>query len=56
MTMREKQILARAIGIEKEKEKILLSLHSFRPLKNIHVVVGTAHRKPEYLEMRRTYA
>ena len=24
--------------------------------KNIPVLVGTTHRKPEYLEMRRTYA
>ena len=28
----------------------------FKLRKNIPVVVGTTHRKPEYLEMRRTYA
>ena len=33
----------------------LLSLHSFKPRKNIPVFVGTTHRKPKYLEMRRTY-
>ena len=31
-------------------------LHSFKPRKNIPVLVGTTHRKLEYLEMRRTYA
>ena len=34
----------------------LLSPHSFKPGKNIPVLVGTTHRKPEYLEMRRTYS
>ena len=31
------------------------SLHSFKPHKNIPGLVGTTHRKPEYLEMRRTF-
>ena len=35
---------------------VLLSLHSFKPCKNIPVLVGTTHSKPEYHEMRRTYA
>ena len=35
---------------------ILLSPHSFKPRKIIPVLVGTTHRKPEYLEMRRMYA
>ena len=35
---------------------VLLSLHSFKSRKNIPVLVGTTHRKPEYLEMRRMYA
>ena len=34
----------------------LFSPHSFKPRKNIPVLVGTTHRKLEYLEMRRTYA
>ena len=34
----------------------LLSLHSFKPGKIIPVLVGTTHRKPEHLEMRRRYA
>ena len=39
----------------------MLSPHSFtlckpKPRKNIPVLVGTTHRKPEYLEMRITYA
>ena len=36
--------------------KALASPHSFKPRKNIPVLVGTTHRKPEYLAMRRTYA
>ena len=36
--------------------QVLLSPHSFKARKNIPVLVGTTHRKPEYLEMRRTYA
>ena len=35
---------------------VLLSLHNFKPRKNIPVLEGTTHRKTEYLEMRRTYA
>ena len=35
---------------------VLLSLQSFKPRKKIPVLVGTTRRKPEYLEMRRTYA
>ena len=31
-------------------------MYSFKPRKNIPVLVGTAHRKPEYLELRSTYA
>ena len=34
-------------------------LRSFKPRKNIPVSlcpVGTTHRKPEYIQMRRTYA
>ena len=34
----------------------LLYLHSFKPRKNIPVLISTTHRKPESLEMRRTYA
>ena len=30
--------------------------HSFKPRKNIPVLVGTTHKKTEYPEMRRTYA
>ena len=33
---------------------VLLSQQSFKPLKNIPGLVGTTHKKPEYLEMRRT--
>ena len=29
---------------------------SFKPCKNIPVLVGTTHRKPEYLEIRRSNA
>ena len=36
--------------------QVLLSPHSFKPRKNIPVSVSTTHRKPEYLEMHRTYA
>ena len=36
--------------------KVLLSPHSFKARKNILVLVGTTHRKPEYLEMHRPYA
>ena len=36
--------------------QVLLSPHSFKLLKNIPVLVGTTHRKPEYLMMRKTYA
>ena len=35
---------------------VLLSPHSFKARKNIPVIVGTTHRKSEYLQMRRTYA
>ena len=31
-------------------------LLGYQERKNIIVPVGTTHRKPEYLEMRRTYA
>ena len=34
---------------------VLLSPHGFKPRKNIPVLVGTTHRKLEYLEMRRSY-
>ena len=34
----------------------LLFPHIFKPCKNTPVLVGTTHRKSEYLEMRRTYA
>ena len=34
----------------------LLFPHNFKPRKNIPVLVGTNHRKPECREMRRTYA
>ena len=30
--------------------------HSFKPRKNIPVLGGNTFRKPEYLEMRRTYS
>ena len=33
--------------------KVLLSPNSFKLRKNIPVLVGTTHRKPKYLEMRR---
>ena len=36
--------------------RVLLSPHSFKPRKNIPVLVGTTHRKPEYLDRRRTNA
>ena len=36
--------------------QVLLSLHSFKPRKNIPVLVGSTYRKPEYLDMRTTYA
>ena len=35
---------------------VMLFLHSFKPRKNIPVLVATTHRKPEYLKMRRMYA
>ena len=35
---------------------VLLSPHTFKARKNIPVLVGTTHRKPEYLEMGRTCA
>ena len=35
---------------------VLPSPRSFKPRKNIPVLVGTTHGKPEYLEMRRMYA
>ena len=34
----------------------LLSLDSFKPRKNIPVLVSVTNRKLEYLEMHRTYA
>ena len=34
----------------------MLSPHNFKPRKNIPVLLGTIHKKPEYLEMRRMYA
>ena len=34
----------------------LLSPDSFKPRKDITVLVSTTDRKPEYLEMRRMYA
>ena len=36
--------------------ELLLSPHSLKPRKSIPVLVGTTHRKPECLEMRRMYA
>ena len=51
-------ILALPLWYQKKKEKknqVLLSLHSFKPCKNNPVLVGTTHRKPECLEMRRTF-
>ena len=40
------------------QEHLLSSAFSawFKPRKNIPVLAGTTHRKPKYLEMRRTYA
>ena len=38
------------------KELDLLSPDSFKPRKNIPVLVSIGDRKSEYLEMRRTYA
>ena len=35
---------------------VLLSPHSFKPHKYIPVLEVTTNRKPEYLEMQRTYA
>ena len=35
---------------------VLLSSRSFKPRKYIPVLVGITQRKPEFLEMRRTYA
>ena len=40
----------------KSTYKDLLSLHSFRPRKNIPGLVSIGDRKSEYLELRRTYA
>ena len=40
----------------KSTGQVLLSPYSFKPRKNIPVLVGTTHRKPDHLEMRRTYA
>ena len=40
----------------KSTGQVLLSPYSFKPRKNIPVLVGTTQRKPEHLEMRRTYA
>ena len=40
----------------KSTHEDLLSLHSFKGRKNIPVLVSITDRKPEYLEMRRTYA
>ena len=34
----------------------LLSLHSFKPCKNIPALVSITDRKSEYLQMSRTYA
>ena len=38
-----------------QRALVLLSPHSFKAHKNIPVLVGTTHRKREYLEMHRTY-
>ena len=35
---------------------VLLSPRSFKPLQNIPVLVGTTHRKPQFLEMRKAFA
>ena len=40
----------------KSTYKDLLSPDSFKPRKNIPVLVSIGDRKSEYLEMRRTYA
>ena len=42
--------------IPKALAKFYFSMHSFKTRKNIPVLVGTTHRKTEYLEMRQTYA
>ena len=39
-----------------QEYKDLLSPDSFKPRKNMPVLVSTGDRKSEYLEMRRTYA
>ena len=36
--------------------QVLLSPCSFKQRKNIPVLEGTTHGKPEYIELRRTYA
>ena len=43
-------------GYQKHLLSSAFSELSFKPRKNIPVLVGTTHRKPEFLEMRRTYA
>ena len=49
--------LPQTVFLDKKRTcKVLLSPYSFKPRKNIPVLVGTTHKKPEYLEMRRTYA
>ena len=42
-------------GYQNHLLKLQLFPHSFKAHKNIPVLVGTTHRKPEYLEMHRTY-
>ena len=37
-------------------DDLLVSMDSFKPRKNIRVLVSIGDRKSEYLEMRRTYA
>ena len=34
----------------------LLSLHSFKPRKNIPALLSITDRKPQYLELHKTYA
>ena len=44
------------LGYQEHMLRSVFSVYSFKPRKNIPVLAGTTHRKPEYLEMRRTYA
>ena len=38
------------------RKHLLISLYIFKPRKNIPLLVGTTHKKPEYLKMRKTNA